>query len=50
MTLEEAIQHCKEQEINECTNGNIDCTEEHKQLAEWLTELLCMRKNERYEE
>lgn len=40
MTLEEAIQHCKEEEIEECEAGNTDCADEHRQLAEWLTELL----------
>lgn len=40
MTLEEAIQHCKEEEIEECKAGNTDCADEHRQLVEWLTELL----------
>ena len=33
MTLDEAIQHCKEK--SDCT----ECGAEHKQLAEWLREL-----------
>jgi hypothetical protein len=38
MTIEEAIQHAVER-ANE-TN----CGREHKQLAEWLTELIELRK------
>lgn len=34
MTIEEAISHCKEKAC-----GNTECAAEHKQLAEWLTEL-----------
>lgn len=40
MTLNEAIEHCKEK---------IDCTacgQEHKQLAEWLMELKELRQQE----
>lgn len=33
MTLDEAIQHCREK--SNCSK----CGEEHKQLAEWLEEL-----------
>ncbi|MCM1222436.1 MAG: phage N-6-adenine-methyltransferase [Lachnospiraceae bacterium] len=36
MTLEEAIQHCKD--VAEKL-GCCECAEEHKQLAEWLEEL-----------
>lgn len=55
MTLDEAIEHCEEvylRKQNECTvNGCeteigkscIQCSEEHKQLAEWLTELKARR-------
>lgn len=34
MTLDEAIQHCKEKSC-----GNSLCAKEHKQLALWLIEL-----------
>lgn len=34
MTLEEAIRHCEEKS---CSNS--ECAAEHRQLAEWLTEL-----------
>ena len=34
LTLEEAIEHCKEKSC-----GNSECALEHKQLAEWLREL-----------
>jgi hypothetical protein len=34
MTLDEAIEHCKEKSCNDTI-----CGKEHKQLAEWLTEL-----------
>ena len=38
MTLEEAIQHCKNMaKLNEAEC--FECAEEHEQLAEWLTEL-----------
>lgn len=36
MTLDEAIQHCKE--VAENTTC-VDCKKEHLQLAEWLEEL-----------
>ena len=38
MTLEEAIQHCKER-AKEYKTDCPDCAEDHRQLAEWLTEL-----------
>ncbi len=41
MALEEAIQHCKE-----IANGNCACADDHRQLAEWLTELAEKRKAE----
>lgn len=64
MTLEEAIKHCEDvaenkeqavydllafgystkEERNEC----IECANEHRQLAEWLTELKERRKNDRH--
>ena len=34
MTLDEAIIHCKEK-----AQGCSECSEEHRQLAEWLEEL-----------
>lgn len=42
MTLEEAIKHTKDiaKDVSECT----DCRMEHKQLTEWLEELLAYRK------
>ena len=38
MTLDEAIQHCKEK-IKEQKSYNIECSLDHKQLMEWLIEL-----------
>ena len=60
MTIEEAIEHCKEvahekrMESSECISVNdlenaeacYECGEEHKQLAEWLTELKQRREAE----
>jgi hypothetical protein len=41
MTLDEAIRHCNEvAESISCT----ECGKEHKQLAEWLTELKAYRE------
>jgi len=34
MTLDEAIEHCKEKAL-----GKSECANEHKQLAEWLERL-----------
>ena len=34
MTLDEAIQHCKEKSCD-----NTGCAKDHQQLGEWLTEL-----------
>ena len=39
MTLDEAIQHCKEKSC-----GTSECAKEHKQLVGWLTELKELRK------
>jgi len=36
MTLDEAIKHCEEV-YQECPNRG--CTEDHKQLADWLKQL-----------
>jgi len=40
MTLDEAIQHCQEKVCD-----NSECSQEHRQLAEWLTELKQYREN-----
>ena len=45
MTLEEAIEHCKEAEIKECKLGNINCANEHRQLHDWLVELKELKGN-----
>lgn len=39
MDLDEAIKHCEEKEQEQALNGCFACAEEHKQLAEWLTQL-----------
>jgi hypothetical protein len=39
MTIDEAIQHCKEQVQEQAKKGCYSCAEEHQQLAEWLKEL-----------
>lgn len=39
MTLDEAIVHCKEKVCD-----NSECSNQHKQLAEWLEELKNYRK------
>lgn len=39
MTIDEAIQHCKEQVQEQAKRGCYSCAEEHQQLAEWLKEL-----------
>ena len=56
MTLDEAIEHCKEKahemriSADLCNLGTqmqsecIKCAEEHEQLAEWLTELKEVRE------
>ena len=49
MTIEEAIQHCKEQAAAlrmTGDNGCAECAAEHEQLAEWLTELKQRREAE----
>ena len=49
MTIEEAIEHCKEQAAKLRTTGDYECVEcatEHEQLAEWLVELKLRRKAE----
>jgi hypothetical protein len=42
MTLDEAIKHCEEV-ANDRAGCCEDCAEEHRQLAEWLTELVELR-------
>ena len=39
MTLEEAIQHCREK-----ANGSCACADDHRQLAGWLVELKSRRE------
>lgn len=39
MTLQEAIQHCREQVQEQAKKGCYSCAEEHQQLAKWLKEL-----------
>ena len=49
MTIEEAIEHCKEQaEKLRMANdyGCVECATEHEQLAEWLVELKQRREAE----
>ena len=41
MTIDEAIQHCDEV-ANACKET--ECAAEHRQLAEWLRELVRLRK------
>lgn len=43
MTLEEAIEHCK-QKADELSICNKDCSLEHKQLAIWLSELKAIKE------
>lgn len=38
MTLDEAIEHCEEK-----AKGCDSCSKEHKQLADWLRELMTLR-------
>lgn len=41
ITIEEAIQHCKEVAAGKTVQGTCpECAAEHKQLAEWLEELV----------
>ena len=43
MTIDEAIQHCREQVQEQAKKGCYSCAEEHQQLAEWLKELKAYR-------
>ena len=44
MTLDEAIEHCKEQAFKQMESGCKGCADEHLQLAKWLEELKRLRK------
>ena len=44
MTLDEAIQHCKEKANEQCS-CNYNCALEHKQLAIWLSDLKALTEN-----
>lgn len=44
MTLEEAIEHCK-QKADELSVCNKDCSLEHRQLAVWLSDLKALTEN-----
>lgn len=45
MTLDEAIKHAEEVADYDCYNENqFKCSEEHRQLAEWLKELKAYRE------
>lgn len=44
MTLDEAIQHCKEKANEQCSS-NYNCALEHRQLAVWLSDLKALTKN-----
>lgn len=44
MTIGEAIRHCEEVAAGETEQGKCpECAAEHKQLAEWLRELVALR-------
>lgn len=43
MTLDEAIQHCKEKANEQCSS-NYNCALEHRQLAVWLSDLKALTK------
>ena len=46
MTIDEAIQHCEDVAKRCCNDGeNMECGNEHKQLAMWLRELKSFREN-----
>lgn len=44
MTLDEAIKHCNEVAEAISASGCEECAKEHKQLADWLTELKTYRE------
>lgn len=39
LTIDEAIMHCEDRAKEDCS----ECAEEHRQLAEWLKELVRLR-------
>ena len=43
MTIKEAIKHAEEVADNNCS----DCADEHRQLADWLLELVKLREEKR---
>ena len=43
MTLDDAIDHCKEVASKEDGGCKVACAEDHRQLAEWLVELKLLR-------
>lgn len=44
MTIEEAIQHCEEVAAGKTEQGKCpECAADHRQLAEWLRELVALR-------
>lgn len=44
MNIEEAIKHCEEVAAGETEQGKCpECAADHKQLAEWLRELVALR-------
>lgn len=44
MTIEEAIEHCEEVAVGLTEQGKCqECAAEHRQLAEWLHELIAFR-------
>ena len=47
MTLDEAIQHCREQVQEQAKKGCYSCAEEHQQLAEWLKELKAYKEGDK---
>jgi len=42
MTLDEAIEHCRDK----AENSHCECGEQHRQLMEWLIELKERRRND----
>jgi hypothetical protein len=47
MTLDEAIQHCKDEADKECRIGNNGCAKEHIQLAKWLMDYRRLKYNKK---
>lgn len=44
MTINEAIEHCREEMNKQMELGCTECAKEHFQLLEWLCELKVLRK------